>query len=81
MITKPLTKKLEKICRSETVQNLLSELFPFKNGGIVESPLGLARTSLGYDPSTREYIQPTWLDKQLDPLHIQDILWHCPKSK
>lgn len=34
-----------------------------------------------YEPPLRNsyFLQHTWLEKQLSPCHLRDVLWHAPK--
>lgn len=66
---------LREFCMGSLVQGLLSCLFPIKEPQT--SPLGLTRSCRGYDRFTKEYLQETWLDRQLYPCHQTDILWQA----
>jgi hypothetical protein len=66
---------LRELCMGGAVQTLLSYLFPLKD--YPKSPLGLTLSCRGYDRFTKEYLQETWLERQLYPCHQQDILWRA----
>jgi len=70
-----VSAELKKLCMGPLVQGLLSCLFPIKEP--VTSPLGLTRSCRGYDRFTKDYLQETWLDRQLYPCHQNHILWQA----
>jgi hypothetical protein len=69
------SQQIKGFCMSASVQTFLSKIFPFDN--LTPSPLGLNRSCRGYDHYSKEYLQDTWLDRQLYPCHQPDSLWQA----